>query len=66
MLLNLKVEILKRGITQKAIVDYLGMTASYFVKKIKCQYELSRDEMYLIHDKFFPDVDMYYLFKSEK
>ncbi len=66
MLLNLKVEILKRGIIQKAIADYLGMDSSYLTKKVKCQYEFSRDEMYKIHDKFFPDVDMYYLFKSEK
>ncbi len=65
LLLNLKKEMFRAQITQSKIANYLGMNASYLTKKIKCQYEFTRDEMYLIHDKFFPETDMYYLFEAD-
>ncbi len=65
MLLNLKKEIQKSETTQERIAKDLGITEGQFSKKVNGKYEFTRVEMYKIHDKFFPDTDMYYLFNSD-
>ncbi len=66
MLLNLKMEILKRGISQRKIARFMNMDIGQFNRKVnERNTDFTRREMYKIHDEFFSDTDMYYLFKSD-
>ena len=66
MLLNLKVEICKRQLSAAKISRYLGIDTKTMSLKVNEKSDFTRKEMYAIHDKFFPDVDFYYLFISDK
>lgn len=66
MLMNLKVEICKKGISSAKIAQYLGIDVVTMSKKVTEKSQFTRTEMYKIHDKFFSDVDFHYLFQSDK
>ena len=66
MLLNLKTEIARRKLSQAKIARTIGIGEKTMSNKVTEKNEFSRKEMYLIHDLFFPDTDMRYLFDSDK
>ena len=66
MLLNLKTEIARRKLSQAKISLAIGIDEKTMSNKVTEKNEFSRKEMYLIHDFFFPDMDMRYLFASDK
>ncbi len=66
MLLNLKVELCKKGISAAKIARFLGIRRETMSKKVIEKSQFTRDEMYRIHDNFFPETDLYYLFRSDK
>lgn len=66
MLLNLKVEICKKGISSAKIAKYLGIGLKTMSNKVIEKSQFTRTEMYKIHKEFFPDTDFHYLFLSDK
>lgn len=66
MLLNLKTEIARRKLSQAKISLAIGIDEKTMSNKVIEKNEFLRREMYLIHDLFFPDTDMRYLFDSDK
>lgn len=66
MLINLKVEICKKGISSAKIARHLGIDAKTMLQKVTEKSQFTRAEMYKIREEFFPDIDFYYLFRSDK
>lgn len=66
MLLNLKLEICKKGISSAKIARYLNIDIKTMSNKIVEKSQFSRTEMYKIHKEFFSDTDFHYLFRSDK
>lgn len=66
MLQNLKIEILKKNTSSVKISRFLGIDARTMSQKVTEKSQFTRLEMYKIHKEFFPDVDFYYLFQSDK
>lgn len=66
MLLNLKIEICRKGISAAEIAHFLGIRTETMSKKVTEKVQFTRTEMYKIHDEFFPETDLYYLFCSNK
>lgn len=66
MLLNLKVEICKKGTSSAKIAKYLGIDTKTMSQKVTEKSQFTRVEMYKIHKEFFSDVDFHYLFQSDK
>ena len=56
MYTNLKVELIKKSLTQKEIADYIG------IHKIS-NGSFSVEEAFKIKERFFPECDLEYLFK---
>ena len=65
MLLNLKTEIARRKLSQAKIALAICIDEKTMSNKVTEKNEFLRREMYLIHDTFFPDTDMQYLFDSD-
>lgn len=55
----------KEGIKQYEVADFLGMTASNFNRKLAESVPFTRDEMFAIRDKYFPGVTVDHLFQSD-
>lgn len=66
MLLNLKTEIARKKISQAKIAAFLCIGERTMSHKVTEKSDFTRSEMYAIHKEFFPDIDMKYLFDSEK
>lgn len=66
MLLNLKTEISRARLSCSKIAKSIGISKEAMSHKITEKTQFTRGEMYVIHDTFFPDTDMKYLFASEK
>lgn len=66
MLLNLKTEMARAKISSNKIAKAIGISKEAMSHKVTEKTQFTRDEMYAIHDKFFPDTDMKYLFASDK
>ena len=66
MLLNLKNEINRHGLSAAKIAKSIGISDRTMSKKVTEESDFTRKEMYLIHESFFPETDFYRLFKSEK
>ncbi len=66
MLLNLKTEIARAKTSQRKIAKFLGIDTKTMSKKINEKTDFTRTEMYKIQSTFFPNVDLKYLFESEK
>ncbi|MBP0985366.1 MAG: hypothetical protein J6A19_16760 [Oscillospiraceae bacterium] len=65
MLLNLKTEIARRKLSCRKIAKGVDISKEAMSHKITEKSQFTRSEMYAIHDMFFPDTDMKYLFASE-
>ena len=63
---NLKGEIAKRGITQSEIAALLKMHPNTVSNKINGDSSFSIEEAFKIKQAFFPEMDLSYLFDSEK
>lgn len=65
MLLNLKTEIARKKLSQAKVARGIGIRQESMSDKILEKTKMSRDEMYAIHERFFPDTDFKYLFMSD-
>ena len=66
MLLNLKTEVLRKKLSFRKISEGIGISKEAMSHKVTEKTQLTRDEMYAIHDKFFSETNMKYLFASDK
>ncbi len=66
MLLNLKTEINRRKLSCRKIAKGIGISKEAMSHKVTEKSQFTRNEMYAIHERYFPDTDMRYLFASEK
>lgn len=66
MLLNLKIEIARRKLSCRRIAKSIGISKEAMSRKVTEKSQFTRCEMYAIHDSFFPDTDMKYLFASDE
>lgn len=66
MLTNLKVEMCRKNISAAKIACFLGIRKETMSKKVIEKSQFTRAEMYKIHERFFPDTDFHYLFRSDK
>lgn len=64
MLLNLKTEIARQKLSCRKIAKGIGLSKEAMSRKVTEKSQFTRSEMYAIHDMFFPDTDMRYLFES--
>lgn len=62
MFVNLKIEMMKKGVTAKKISEKIGISNKTFFNKMNGSSEFTRREMYTIRDEFFPDKSIEYLF----
>jgi len=62
MFINLKIEMMKKGITVKALSEKIGVSSKTYSNKMNGSSEFTRKEMYTIRDEFFPDKSIEYLF----
>lgn len=62
---NLKSELVRNGVKQYEVADFLDMTNSNFAKKLSESIPITREEMYAIRDKYFPNESIDYLFQSD-
>lgn len=58
----------RKRIKQRELASLLRLSEEQISRKIneRQNQEFTRSEMYHIHEKFFPDTDMKYLFVSDK
>ncbi len=66
MLINLKLEICKKKISAAKIARFLNISVYAMSNKVTEKSQFTRTEMYKIHEKFFPDTDFHFLFRSDK
>lgn len=68
MLLNLKTEMLRRQVRLHDLAVLLNLSETQISRKVNenKDQEFKRSEMYLIRERFFPGVDLGYLFEAEK
>ena len=64
MLGNLYVEIKNKRITQTQIAKLLNLSINSVNFKIRGKSEFTRQEMFLIQEKLFPDKELEYLFRK--
>lgn len=63
---RLRGELKAIGVTQAEAGSFLdGMTASNFNRKLAESVPFTRDEMFRLRDKYFPDRSIDYLFESD-
>lgn len=65
MLINLKTEMLRRKLTARAIAKDIGISERAMSNKVTETTEFTRSQMCTIHDKYFHDTDMRWLFASD-
>lgn len=61
---NLKIEMNKRKISMVEIAKYLGITEDILSSKLSREESINLDEALRIAREFFPERDVYYLFKE--
>ncbi len=61
---NLKIEMNKRKISMVEIAKYLGITEDTLNSKLSGEESINLDEALRIAREFFPERDVYYLFKE--
>lgn len=66
MFMNLKIEMLKAGVTGKNISEKLGTSSKTIYNKLNGFSEFTRKEMYTIRDEFFPDKTIEHLFSTSE
>ena len=66
VLMNLKAEIVRAGISSKAISQAIGISISAMSRKTCELVDFTRSEMYEIQNRFFRDKTIDYLFQSDK
>lgn len=66
VLLNLKSEIIRINSSSNIIAKAIGISKEAMSHKVTEKTQFTRDEMFAIHEKFFPETDMKYLFASDK
>jgi len=62
MFINLKIEMLKKGVTVKVLSEKIGVSCKTYSNKMNGSSEFTRKEMYTIRDEIFPDKSIEYLF----
>ncbi len=62
----LKGKIVERGMRQKAIADALGITPKSMCLKINGKRSFKWDEVCVIQNRFFPDIDKDTLFATDE
>lgn len=60
---NLVSEIAKRDIKRKKIAEALNISYKAFSNKMRGVAPFTFDEALIIHESFFPELDMKFLFK---
>ena len=60
---NLVSEIAKRDIKRKKIAEALNISYKAFSNKMRGVAPFTSDEALIIHESFFPELDMKFLFK---
>lgn len=63
--LNLKGEMAKRGITIEELSKELGIHRNSVSNKLNGDSSFTVEEAFKIQDKYFPDLELKYLFKAE-
>ena len=63
---NLEAEMVRNDITRKDISEYIGVRYATVVQKLNGRYQFSLEEAFAIKNRFFPELDFEYLFKSDK
>ena len=63
--MNLKAEMVERGITQLNAADLLGMTTNNFSMKVREKVPFTVEEMKKLRDEFFPVAQLDYLCESD-
>ena len=66
MFRNLRAEMAREGITVKKMAETLNIPVNTLRDKIKGRTEISLSLAFTIHKLFFPDIDIFYLFKKEE
>lgn len=64
--INLKGEIAKKGITQLEIAKLLKIHTNTVTNKINGESSFSIEEAFEIKKAFFPEMDLAYLFNSDR
>lgn len=59
---NLKYEIIKNGVTQREIAEFLGIHENSIGNKISGDSSFSVEEAFRIKERFFPSLELRYLF----
>ena len=63
---NLKVEMVRMGVTNEMIADELEQHRNTITNKINGDSDFSISEGFRIREKFFPYADYHYLFRRAK
>jgi plasmid maintenance system antidote protein VapI len=63
---NLKIEMLKAGITIEKIAEEMGVHRNTIGNKINGDTPLNVDEALFIRNRWFPCLDFFYLFKKSR
>ena len=66
MLRNLRAEMVRKDIKPIQIAELLGVRYATVIDKLNGRYDFSFNDALKIKKQFFDDMDMEYLFKSEK
>ena len=61
---NLKIEMLKKGVTNAQLANLLGIHINSVTNKLD-HGPFSIEDAFLIKDNLFPDLDIAYLFKRK-
>lgn len=61
---NLRAEMARKNLSISEIADYLGITRDTLGYKFSRRRQINLDEALRIARKFFPEKDVYYLFKE--
>ena len=62
---NLNAEIARNGLTKMDLAKYLGVRSATVYDKMKGKYSFTLDEAFRIKKKFFPDLELEYLFERD-
>lgn len=64
MYLNLEAEIIRRKIPKNDIANFIGKSYTTFIFKLSGKSNFTYEEALKIQEKFFPDMDIKYLFQK--
>ena len=62
---NLKAELVRSGITQRNVAEFLGMSEKNLSLKLSERVPMTMAEAKAVRDKFIPDATLDYLFASD-